>query len=75
MQNDSLATLLARLEGILGPLPRHMLREGRYAQRFYTRSGALFDRNPRSVRPSSVIPIVTLTVIPAVLIPGFLNCT
>ena len=51
LQNDSLATLLARLEGILGPLPRHLLREGRYAQRFYTRSGALFDRNPRTVRP------------------------
>lgn len=49
-QNDSLATLLARLEGILGPVPRALMREGRYSQRYYTRSGALFDRNPRTVR-------------------------
>lgn len=26
------------------------MREGRYSQRYYTRSGALFDRNPRTVR-------------------------
>ncbi|BDA40915.1 probable dual specificity tyrosine-phosphorylation-regulated kinase at C-terminar half [Coccomyxa sp. Obi] len=49
-QNDSLATLLARLEGILGPVPRALMREGRYSQRYYTRSGALFDRNPRTHR-------------------------
>ncbi len=36
-QNDSLATLLARLEGILGPVPRWMVRKGRYANRYYTR--------------------------------------
>jgi dual specificity tyrosine-phosphorylation-regulated kinase 2/3/4 len=36
-QNDSCATLLARLEGILGPLPRWMVSRGRYANRYYTR--------------------------------------
>lgn len=49
LQNDSLATLLARLEGILGPVPQRLLAQGRYTQRFYTRSGALFERNPRTV--------------------------
>ena len=48
-QNDSLATLLARLEGILGPVPDRMLSQGRYTHRYYTRSGALFERNPRTV--------------------------
>ena len=50
-QNDSLATLLARLEGILGPVPQRLLSQGRYTHRFYTRSGALFERNSRTVQP------------------------
>lgn len=44
LQNDSLATLLARMEGILGPLPRWMLRKGRYSHRFYTRAGVLYEQ-------------------------------
>ena len=51
VQNDSLATLLARLEGVLGPVPQRMLRDSRFAHRYYTRSGALFERSPRSVSP------------------------
>lgn len=49
-QNDSLATLLARLEGILGPMPPWMVRKGRYSHRFYTRAGILYERAP-SVPP------------------------
>jgi hypothetical protein len=49
-QNDSLATLLARLEGILGSVPRWMLRKGRYAHRFYTRSRVLYERSQATVR-------------------------
>ena len=55
-QNDSLATLLARLEGILGPVPRRMLRDARFAHRYYTRAGALFERSPRSVRDLGIAP-------------------
>jgi hypothetical protein len=51
VQNDSLPTLLARLEGILGPVPRWMVRRGRYAHRFYTKAGILYERSVRSVRP------------------------
>lgn len=61
-QNDSLATLLARLEGILGPVPERLLREGRYAHRYYTRSGALFDRNPRTVRAPQDTPLAHLHI-------------
>lgn len=38
LQNDSLASLMARLEGILGPLPAWMVQQGRYGNRFYTKS-------------------------------------
>lgn len=43
-QNDSVNTLLARMEGILGPIPQHMKDEGRYAKRFFTRSGQIYER-------------------------------
>lgn len=50
MQNDSLATLLARLEGILGPLPSWMVSQGRYSNRYYTRSRQLYERSKVSGR-------------------------
>jgi hypothetical protein len=50
LQNDSLATLLARLEGILGPLPSWMVAQGRYSNRYYTRSRQLYERSKASGR-------------------------
>ena len=44
-QNDSVATLLARLVVILGPFPGWMLRKGRYSHRFFTKSGQLYERS------------------------------
>jgi len=55
-QNDSLSTLLARLEGILGPMPEWMVRKGRYSHRFYTRSGHLYERNPTTERYELLVP-------------------
>ncbi len=55
-QNDSLATLLARLEGILGPVPEWMLHRGRYAHRFYTRSGMLYERASGNQRYELLLP-------------------
>ncbi|KAG2490825.1 hypothetical protein HYH03_010746 [Edaphochlamys debaryana] len=55
-QNDSLATLLARLEGILGPVPEWMLHKGRYAHRFYTRSGMLYERSATTQRYELLLP-------------------
>lgn len=49
LQNDSLATLLARLEGILAPLPEAMIRKGRFSHRFYTRQGHIYERSQRTV--------------------------
>ena len=56
VQNDSLATLLARMEGILGPLPRWMLRKGRYSHRFYTRAGVLYEQARDTVRAMPLPP-------------------
>ena len=55
LQNDSLATLLARLEGILGPLPQHMVRKGRFSHRFYTRQGVIYERSQRTVSASQAV--------------------
>lgn len=48
-QNESIATLLARLEGILGPMPRWMLHRGRYAHKYFLRDGRIFEKNPHTV--------------------------
>jgi hypothetical protein len=50
LQNDSLATLLVRLEGILGPLPSWMISQGRYSSRYYTRSRQIYEQNKNSGR-------------------------
>eukprot|EP00891_Asterochloris_glomerata_P002378 jgi/Astpho2/2378/Aster-05636 len=49
-QNDSLATLLARLEGILGEVPQWMIRKGRYSHRYYTRQGLIYERSSSTGR-------------------------
>lgn len=43
--NASPAAILARVEGILGAFPAGMLSRGRYAPRFYTADGRLYERN------------------------------
>jgi serine/threonine protein kinase len=43
-QNDSLATLLARVVGILGPIEEPLLLQGRYTHRFFTKHKILYDR-------------------------------
>ena len=48
-QNDSLATLLARCVGILGPVPPRLL-QGRHAHKFFTRAGALYERDDEAGR-------------------------
>uniref|UniRef100_A0A061RLX5 Kinase family protein n=1 Tax=Tetraselmis sp. GSL018 TaxID=582737 RepID=A0A061RLX5_9CHLO len=44
-QNVSLATLLARMVGILGDIPEHMLKGSRYAPQYFTRSGYLYEKS------------------------------
>jgi serine/threonine protein kinase len=51
-QNDSLATMLARITGILGEFPPYVLLEGRETPSYYTASGTLFEMGPESEQPS-----------------------
>ena len=44
-QNDSLASLLARCVGILGPVDPELLARGRYSSRFFTRNGLVYERD------------------------------
>jgi len=43
-QKDSLATLLARVTGILGEIDDDLLDRGRYSHRFFTKQKILYDR-------------------------------
>jgi serine/threonine protein kinase len=42
-QNDSIVSMLSRIEAICGPFPRHMIAQGRQSGRFFTKSGLLFE--------------------------------
>lgn len=44
-QNDSLATLLARVVGILGPIDPELLGKGRDSHKFFTKNHMLYERN------------------------------
>eukprot|EP00816_Leptocylindrus_hargravesii_P001733 CAMPEP_0196807098 /NCGR_PEP_ID=MMETSP1362-20130617/7036_1 /TAXON_ID=163516 /ORGANISM="Leptocylindrus danicus, Strain CCMP1856" /LENGTH=999 /DNA_ID=CAMNT_0042180861 /DNA_START=279 /DNA_END=3278 /DNA_ORIENTATION=- len=43
-QNDSLASMLSRIESICGNFPRHMTKEGKYSKKFFLESGLLFEK-------------------------------
>ena len=43
-QNDSVVSMLSRIEGISGKTPTHMIDQGRQSAAFFTRSGLLFEK-------------------------------
>lgn len=42
--NDDLPCVLARMIGVLGPIPRHMLDEGCYARRYFLKNGMIVHK-------------------------------
>jgi len=53
-QNDSIVSMLSRIEAICGPFPRHMIAQGRQSNRFFTKSGLLYELvEPEEHRNSS----------------------
>ena len=46
--NDSIQTMMARIMSICGPIPTHMMQSGRYVNRFFTKQGALYERNKQT---------------------------
>ncbi|OIV94166.1 hypothetical protein TanjilG_13783 [Lupinus angustifolius] len=49
-QNDSPATLLARVIGIIGPIDQSMLAKGRDTYKYFTKNHMLYERNQESNR-------------------------
>jgi serine/threonine protein kinase len=43
-QNDSIVSMLSRIEAICGLFPRHMIAQGRQSDRFFTKCGLLFEK-------------------------------
>eukprot|EP00698_Gefionella_okellyi_P005761 TRINITY_DN1521_c0_g1_i1.p1 TRINITY_DN1521_c0_g1~~TRINITY_DN1521_c0_g1_i1.p1 ORF type:complete len:504 (+),score=102.28 TRINITY_DN1521_c0_g1_i1:27-1514(+) len=46
-QNDSIQSMLARIAGIVGPFPDEMLQRARYANKYFTREGIVYERRRR----------------------------
>ncbi|KAI4352054.1 hypothetical protein L6164_006340 [Bauhinia variegata] len=55
-QNDSPATLLARVIGIIGPLDQSMLAKGRDTYKYFTKNHMLYERNQETNRLENLIP-------------------
>lgn len=54
-QNDSIVSMLSRIEAICGPFPRHMIAQGRQSSRFFSKSGLLYELvEPDERRPNPV---------------------
>ncbi|KAJ9141596.1 hypothetical protein P3X46_032111 [Hevea brasiliensis] len=55
-QNDSPATLLARVIGIIGPIDQIMLAKGRDTYKYFTKNHMLYERNQDTNRLEYLIP-------------------
>ncbi|XP_072971616.1 uncharacterized protein [Typha angustifolia] len=55
-QNDSPATLLARVIGIIGPIEQGMLAKGRDTYKYFTKNHMLYERNQETNRLEYLIP-------------------
>ncbi|CAN6998573.1 unnamed protein product [Brassica oleracea var. botrytis] len=55
-QNDSPASLLARVIGIIGSIDHEMLTKGRDSHKYFTKNRMLYERNQESSRLEYLIP-------------------
>eukprot|EP00250_Pteridium_aquilinum_P015096 c22375_g1_i1 orf=623-4615(+) len=55
-QNDSLATLLARVVGILGPIHPEVLAKGRDTHKYFTKNHMLYERNQETDQLEYLLP-------------------
>ncbi|XP_074280644.1 uncharacterized protein LOC141605667 [Silene latifolia] len=55
-QNDSPATLLARVIGIIAPIDQEMLAKGRDTYKYFTKNHMLYERNQETSRLEYLIP-------------------
>jgi serine/threonine protein kinase len=52
-QNDSIVSMLSRIEAVCGTFPRHMIAQGRQSGRFFAKSGLLFEKVSADDKESS----------------------
>eukprot|EP00930_Biecheleria_cincta_P044909 TRINITY_DN30941_c0_g1_i1.p1 TRINITY_DN30941_c0_g1~~TRINITY_DN30941_c0_g1_i1.p1 ORF type:complete len:832 (+),score=141.63 TRINITY_DN30941_c0_g1_i1:80-2497(+) len=57
-QNNSIQSLLARIMGIIGPFPQHMLAAGRFVPQYFTQDGRLYKENELSAPVTAPVPQV-----------------
>jgi dual specificity tyrosine-phosphorylation-regulated kinase 2/3/4 len=43
-QNDSVQTMLARMMGVIGDFPEHMMRDGKDVPKYFNSKGVVFER-------------------------------
>ncbi|XP_076926726.1 uncharacterized protein LOC143590007 [Bidens hawaiensis] len=55
-QNDSPATLLARVIGIISPIDQDMLAKGRDTHKYFTKNHVLYERNQDTNRLECLVP-------------------
>jgi len=46
--NSTPPAILARIEGILGPIPQNMVLKGKYSPKFFTSDGRIFEKNSQT---------------------------
>jgi len=55
-QNDSIASMLCRIEGILGPYPEYMVETGPEAPKYFNMSGIIYERDEEDGLISLIYP-------------------
>jgi serine/threonine protein kinase len=55
-QNDSIATMLSRIEGILGPYPPYMVESSPEAPKYFNMSGVIYERDEEDGSFSLIYP-------------------
>ncbi|KAF8378847.1 hypothetical protein HHK36_030196 [Tetracentron sinense] len=74
-QNDSPATLLARVIGIIGPIDQGMLAKGRDTYKYFTKNHMLYERNQNhlllNLKDHSCLPVPPFKLLHVPYVEGF----
>lgn len=69
--NDSVQTMLARMQSLFGPFPQHMLDNGRDVSKYFTTKGVVYERIPGG---ETVTYVPMLLLMRVVLRDSFSSC-
>ena len=60
--NDSVQRLLARVQSVCGPIPAHMLQNGRYVHKYFTANGEVFEDDVEAGEVVLLLPFQDITL-------------